>query len=61
MLEAGGREEAGERGPRPAKPQNRVRSWDKHFSSKGLEGDASRPLSCSPLSPRLCPGRAKLG
>lgn len=38
MLEAGGREEAGERGPRPAQPQSKVRSWDKLFSSKGLEG-----------------------
>lgn len=38
MLEAGGREEAGERGPRPPQPQSRVRSWDKFLLIKGLKG-----------------------
>lgn len=38
MLEAGEREKAGERGPRPPQPQSRVRSWDKLLSSKELEG-----------------------
>lgn len=58
MLEAGRREEAGERGPRPLQPQSRVRSWDKLLSSKRLEGVIPvDPYPAPPLSLRLCSGK----
>lgn len=53
MLEAGGREKAGERGPRPPQPQSRVRSWDKLLSSKKLEGVMlADPYPVPPLCPQ---------